>query len=300
MVVINIKELLEIFKKEKQKIDKYSAEKIQEQYLEITESDNFKDTNYQKTFDLLYNFYKSYTFDLDIKNTVEKILKKKKIKLDLYNKTIGSDQEYIKYYKYKPIKSLGAGAYGKVFLVKKNNKKYACKIQTIPVFEKGNVFKKYIDNWLYEFKLGTKVGKEKVGPKMHRIHFIYDNISNKIYNIIIMEHVDGITLMDYVKTNKLNSEQLKLLDTTIDKLHKLGVIHGDLHTNNIMVINNKKKIRFCIIDYGYATNKKNIFNKQKDINKILIKYLQMNNKYDPTILIVITQLLNEEKIKLVI
>jgi len=300
MVVLNIKELIEVYKKEKKKVDKYSNDKIQEEYTNITTSESFTDINYQKLFDFIYNFYIKYVEDdIDVQKIVEKILKKKKLKLDIYNKANGKNEDYIKFYKYKPIKSIGAGVYGQVYLVKKNKKTFACKVQTITPYILDNIYENHINNWLYEYKLGSKVGKEKIGPKMYDIHFIYDKQLNKLFNIIIMEHIDGVTLETYIKNNSLNAIQIKQLETTINKLHKMGIVHGDIHDNNILVISNNKTIRFCIIDYGYAANKKKIINNQIDFNKQRLKMIYSNNKYKPNILITVTHLIDNNIIEVI-
>ena len=299
MVVLNIKELIEVYKKEKKKVDKYSNDKIQEEYTNITTSESFTNINYQKLFDFIYNFYIKYVEDdIDVKKIVEKILKKNKLKLDIYNKTNGKNEDYIKFYKYKPIKSIGAGAYGQVYLVKKNKKTFACKVQTITPYILDNIYENHINNWLYEYKLGSKVGKEKIGPKMYDIHFIYDKQLNKLFNIIIMEHINGPTLYNYTLNNTLNTSQVKLLETTIDKLHKMGIAHGDLHLNNIMVVIDKKKIRFCIIDYGYAKDKKKLINNQFNQNKQIMKYIN-NNNFDPKVLITVTHLIDNNIIEVI-
>ena len=305
MVVLNIKELLEVYNKEKQKVDKYSSDKLQDEYIKITKSDGFKEASYQQMFEFLYNFYSRYIkVEVDVQSIVEKILKKKKLKLDVYSKVKGTNEDYIKFYKYKPVKIIGSGAFGQVYLVKKNKKTFACKVQWMNQRKMNqrkmtdNIYQKQINDWLYEFKIGTKVGKENIGPKIYNIHFIYDKTRNILYNIIIMEHIDGVTLETYIGDNTLTTTHIKLLDTTINKLHKLGIVHGDLHRNNIIVVSNKKTIRFCIIDYGRSGNKKKILNREYDYNKHVVKFIN-NNKYDALTLIVTTHLLDNNTIEII-
>ena len=40
----------------------------------------------------------------------------------------------------------------------------------------SNIYQKQINDWLYEFKIGTKVGKENIGPKIYNQKYITKNI----------------------------------------------------------------------------------------------------------------------------
>ena len=66
-----------------------------------------------------------------------------------------------------------------------------------------------------------------------------------------MEYIDGKTLFDYLETetyteNKINKIK-KLINKKINKLHKLNIIHRDLHLNNIMIVEKNNKINILLL-----------------------------------------------------
>ena len=76
--------------------------------------------------------------------------------------------------------------------------------------------------------------------------------------LLIMEYLDCPTARDYIRTvlnhkNEINTEQQEILTDLgnkigdiLAKLHKNGVIHGDLTTSNIIV----EESGLCFIDFG--------------------------------------------------
>ena len=72
---------------------------------------------------------------------------------------------------------------------------------------------------------------------------------------IIMEYLDGFTLKDYLdQKGRLTVEETMLILTPIisslQKIHKQGLIHRDISPSNIMIANGKIKL----IDFGSARN----------------------------------------------
>lgn len=73
---------------------------------------------------------------------------------------------------------------------------------------------------------------------------------------IIMEYIDGYTLLDYVNRyyetcteKQIHSYFVQLLDA-IEYIHSLGITHRDLKLENIMI--SKKDQRIVIIDFGFS------------------------------------------------
>lgn len=69
---------------------------------------------------------------------------------------------------------------------------------------------------------------------------------------IVMEYIDGVTLLKYNETLDL-IESLRLfikLALAIDEIHSYGVIHRDIKSDNILV----KKGKIVILDWGLAVN----------------------------------------------
>ncbi len=67
---------------------------------------------------------------------------------------------------------------------------------------------------------------------------------------IIMEYIEGIKLKDYLadREPELGKRFFNKLGEYIGRLHKIGIIHGDLTTSNIIVKNDQ----LFIIDFGLA------------------------------------------------
>jgi len=60
-------------------------------------------------------------------------------------------------------------------------------------------------------------------------------ITNEI-GYIILERIQGITLKDYLSSrHSLSPAQLYRLYEKIWSMHRMGIIHGDLHTNNVNI-----------------------------------------------------------------
>lgn len=90
----------------------------------------------------------------------------------------------------------------------------------------------------------------------------------EVYSLIFMEHIDGITLTQYItKKGKLDDTDKKKLNETITKLHKLGIYHRDLHSDNIIVVKKSKNYDFIMIDLGLAVYRKDILNNANKFNK---------------------------------
>ena len=65
-----------------------------------------------------------------------------------------------------------------------------------------------------------------------------------------MDHIDGITLSDWMLDNKLTKDDRKKLIKMVDILHSTGLIHSDLHSDNVMVTTHDGTTKFYLIDYG--------------------------------------------------
>ena len=83
--------------------------------------------------------------------------------------------------------------------------------------------------------------------------FDYKNfniVSNK-NNFIILEYIEGSTIFEKVLNENLDEKKIyKIINQLINcysNLHKLNILHGDIHPSNI-IYNNKSMIR--IIDFG--------------------------------------------------
>jgi TP53 regulating kinase-like protein len=89
---------------------------------------------------------------------------------------------------------------------------------------------------------------------------------NKDKNEIIMPLIDGEKISDYLDSyNKKKQEKIMhQLGKSIAKLHKEGIIHGDLTTSNMIYNSSEEKV--FLIDFGLAFQNGKYENKGVDIH----------------------------------
>ena len=164
-----------------------------------------------------------------------------------------------------PVEYLGGGRYGKAF---KTNNGRVMKIQ--PLTKKANAF--------HEFKIlkklkGTGVAPSVKNGNINRINIKNDNIpmlrklnfpnNKKVLNAFVMGRVGSMTLNEYYKRfypNKRPYETKVFKYVThyihwlAQQLHRKGVLHSNIHGENIMVsVNSKGEITgMWVIDFGLA------------------------------------------------
>ena len=132
------------------------------------------------------------------------------------------------------------GAYGSISEVCLNSDcKYVVKL--IPLSHE-----KIYKTFLREALIAPIMAKHGIGPKIHDI-FICLNAG-----YIIMDKWEG-SIRKLTANNLLNDIHLTDICDKIVKMHNLGVIHGDLHTANVLFRTNKiGGYDFCITDYGLS------------------------------------------------
>lgn len=132
------------------------------------------------------------------------------------------------------------GAYGSISEACLNSDcKYVVKL--IPLSHE-----KIYKTFLREALIAPIMAKHGIGPKIHDI-FICLNAG-----YIIMDKWEG-SIRKLTVNNLLNDIHLTDICDKIVKMHNLGVIHGDLHTANVLFRTNKiGGYDFCITDYGLS------------------------------------------------
>lgn len=249
VVVFDIIKSVKIIDKEISGLDKKSDKEIDNLYAqEIRKADQKVNLLYQ----MFEKHYKNKLFISELKS----ILNKYKLPLDSF--AFMDETDYITNLGYNQIKEIGKGGFGTVYLCKKNNKKYAIKMQRF-FYNPYAILEDFIKRNINEYDKLKKLNKYSISPKVYDIFFILNENTMQLYSLIVMQHIQGITLQEYKdKKGKLDDVDKKKINDKITKLHKLGIYHSDLHSYNIIVVKKGKKYDFIFIDFGEAQNSKNM------------------------------------------
>lgn len=147
----------------------------------------------------------------------------------------------------RAMQRLGSGAYGTVFDVGKG--RVAKLIQLFQPRGRNRSAREVFDSEVDMMKRAARLG---VGPPLHDSYACCSKFG-VCYGIIVMDRVKGVTLREWLNSQNHTPAQIEkvraALLSAIEKLHKGGVYHNDLHPGNVIVVNNKD-VR--IIDYGMA------------------------------------------------
>lgn len=291
MITINFKEIIDLYENELKILTNKKKEKLNNEIKNLNNNEISVLNDYEHFFKNLLNKY-SYVKYIDL-------LKKQKLKYHEIN--IDTIENYLKKEKkYKIIKNLGQGAFGTVYLVEKNKKQFAVKVQ---LKKSDYTIKKFIDESINEYKNGKITGSHKITPKYYNLYFLYNKYDYKMISIIEMEAIKGKTLEDYlINKKKLSANETKILQNKIEKLHKLNIVHGDLHVGNIMVTTKNKKFDVFLVDLGFSSTKHNLFKKSKNLNYTYLKKkisIKDVNKIDNELQIITYSLYKNKKVSFV-
>ncbi len=214
----------------------------------------------------------AHSFDKLIKKnvTIPKISKSREFTYFLYDfiyrrilihevdhliyKHIQNENELIKCLKNpddaQKLKYIGSGEYGSIYQLDEKR----C-IKFINVTHTLNNLK-YVD-FLKEITMSTIAGSIGVAPKIYDTYVCVNDEDSSCYGIIYMEYIQGMTLTNYlykIHSKETKNKLRKLLEEKIIKLHNAGIMHNDLHSDNVMVIvdDNGQLKDIKMIDFGFA------------------------------------------------
>jgi tRNA A-37 threonylcarbamoyl transferase component Bud32 len=185
---------------------------------------------------------------------------------------------------YNKIDTLGQGAFGITYLVEKDDKKYALKEQKITIVEWKPSKEDQLILIKNEILISQKMGELGIGPKIYDYYTCVEKSVLQVY--ILMEYMDGGTLKEWALKNNFTKQHKKEILEKIENIHKEGVIHYDLHLENVLVKENNGKPEFYISDFGIGLTLDSIKERdhKKDFNMFndALIFLE-ENKYLDTI-----------------
>src|SRR5262249_39624959 len=87
---------------------------------------------------------------------------------------------------------------------------------------------------------------------------VYDVVEHEHILGIVMEYVDGVSLVQHLKRwrGRLPMDELKSLFggvlEAMEEGHRQGIIHRDLKPDNILVVGGSEGVRPKVVDFGIA------------------------------------------------
>lgn len=186
------------------------------------------------------------------------------------------DGQYRCFGDYKVLNALGSGSFGSVYLVEKNGKKYAIKAIDIHF---NNIYISLNDNMKTiknEIEITKKMGDMNIGPKLYDSYVCQPDM-NRISVFIVMEWMTEGSLGNWLQNNKLTKSQENSILKKVEKMHELGIVHADLHQENILVTKNKSKVEFYIGDFGLSKTTKDLVKQQEEFDLRNVKIITKNN-----------------------
>ena len=143
------------------------------------------------------------------------------------------------------------------------------------------------------YKIDNKIVKDRI-PKKYRLPEIdrkiirsrtksEAKIMNKLKSIInvpkiievkdnqiIMQHIEGKKLSEHLDNLENKNEIAEQIGKEIGKLHDSDIIHGDLTTSNMILVENsdKKDFKVYFIDFGLGFHSRRIEDKAVDLHLI--------------------------------
>lgn len=145
--------------------------------------------------------------------------------------------------------------------------KYVAKLYKFDKIDKNNFFKEVVN----QIKIFNIDSNNPIAPQIYEI-ILCKNQKDGKYNqaIIIMDILDGNSLEKYLTILQQSGNKREILTILnkvkeiFTKLYSKNWAHGDVHTNNIFVTNNSKKIYLLDFDrssYVIDKNRLNILKK---------------------------------------
>ena len=155
--------------------------------------------------------------------------------------------------RFQIIRRLGGGGMGDVYLAYDSELAHVVALKLIRPEIAGN------EVILARFKKEVQIARRLSGPNICRIHelFVFKDSSGPNNSALItMEFLDGVTLADALNQGPLSRSEAKsiALDicTALTVIHGAGIVHRDLKSRNIMLVNFDGRRHAVVMDFGLA------------------------------------------------
>lgn len=141
----------------------------------------------------------------------------------------------------------GVGSFGLVLKVKdvKTRKYLAIKLTS------------FVPDGVKEFEIQVLFAKYGMSPILHDYQVYSETIGSKNVKWIqaIMDPIQSTIHESVIKFPERANQFSESIECLVKKKYLLGFIHGDMHTNNVVVLNDGKTLGF--IDFGLARKQQN-------------------------------------------
>ncbi|MEI2674370.1 MAG: serine/threonine-protein kinase [Chitinophagaceae bacterium] len=143
--------------------------------------------------------------------------------------------------KYRFVKDLGSGGFGKVFLAKEERSENLVAIKQLKNEDKAKQ-----DDIIYEMQMVSKFNHPNI--VLYKHHFVQEDL---LY--IVMEYCPLGSLRDLMRKEKITStfvwKWMSELTETLQLVHEKEIIHHDIKPDNILFTENRT---IKITDFGVA------------------------------------------------
>ncbi len=153
---------------------------------------------------------------------------------------------------YEILQVLGEGGFGITYKAKNLGLDIPVVIKTPnSKLQRDANYAKYVANFNREAKQLAKLG---MNPHPHIVR-VFDFFAEDNLPCIVMDYVPGTSLYDLVQMNGALSESqaleyIKQIGSALVVCHKAGIIHRDVHPNNILI--HQHSGRAVLIDFGIS------------------------------------------------
>ena len=139
-----------------------------------------------------------------------------------------------------------------------------------------------LDNIISEINAMKTLNDTNISPK---IYDYWMSSINGVIKLFIVMDFKGVTLFEWQNYNIFTDEHKKNIETKIKKMHSMGIVHRDLHHNNILVNIEDGKPEFYIADFGLSKTKQTLFDKNRAEDYMKFNSGDINLNYNLYLLI---------------